>query len=141
MPKTKNTVITSLANSKKSIKMVLDEKRTLKSLISMEFFLFFLRKFSLIHALLEPPCLFISEKICHQYWFLWHKHYKNPNLHTITSTSVVIWLWTYILPTCYQNSMLIKDFRVPSLSENISFFISWNKLSDLTGNGRILDDM
>ena len=31
---------------------------TLKSLISMEFFLFFLRKNSQLHALLEPPRLF-----------------------------------------------------------------------------------
>ena len=36
--------------------------RTLKSLISMEFFLFFLRKFYQLHALLEPSRLLISEK-------------------------------------------------------------------------------
>ena len=35
---------------------------TLNSLISMEFFLFFLRTFSQLHALLEPPRLLISEK-------------------------------------------------------------------------------
>ena len=34
---------------------------TLKSLISMEFFSFFLRKFSQLHALLELPRLSISE--------------------------------------------------------------------------------
>ena len=35
---------------------------TLKSLISMEFFLFFFRKFCQLHALLEPPRLLITEK-------------------------------------------------------------------------------
>ena len=45
---------------------------TLKSLISMEFFLFFLRKFSQLHALLETPCLLISE---------------NPATNTVLETS------------------------------------------------------
>ena len=35
---------------------------TLNSLISMEFFLFFLREFSQLHALLEPPRLLIFEE-------------------------------------------------------------------------------
>ena len=39
--------------------------RTLKSLISMEFFLFFLRKISQLHALLEPPRLFIFGEKSH----------------------------------------------------------------------------
>ena len=38
---------------------------TLKSLISMEFFLFFLRKISQLHALLEPPRLFIFGEKSH----------------------------------------------------------------------------
>ena len=38
---------------------------TLKSLISMEFFLFFLRKNSQLHALLEPPRLFIFGEKSH----------------------------------------------------------------------------
>ena len=38
---------------------------TLKSLIGMEFFLFFLRKFSQLHALLEPPRLLIFEEFSH----------------------------------------------------------------------------
>ena len=40
-------------------------KGTLKSLISMEFFLFFLRKISQLHALLEPPRLFIFGEKSH----------------------------------------------------------------------------
>ena len=36
--------------------------RTLKSLMSMEFFLFFLRKNSQLHVLLESTRLLISEK-------------------------------------------------------------------------------
>ena len=39
--------------------------RTLKSLISMEFFLFFLRKNSQLHALLEPPRLLIFGEKSH----------------------------------------------------------------------------
>ena len=42
--------------------MKTDKNMYLKSLISMEFFLFFLRKFSQLHALLEPLRLLISEK-------------------------------------------------------------------------------
>ena len=38
---------------------------TLKSLISMEFFLFFLGKISQLHALLEPPRLFIFGEKSH----------------------------------------------------------------------------
>ena len=38
---------------------------TLNSLISMEFFLFFLRNFSQLHALLEPPRLLIFEEFSH----------------------------------------------------------------------------
>ena len=38
---------------------------TLKSLISMEFFLFFLRKISQLHALLETPRLFIFGEKSH----------------------------------------------------------------------------
>ena len=38
---------------------------TLKSVISMEFFLFFLRKISQLHALSEPPRLFIFGEKSH----------------------------------------------------------------------------
>ena len=38
---------------------------TLKSLVSMEFFLFFLRKISQLNALLEPPRLFIFGEKSH----------------------------------------------------------------------------
>ena len=44
----------------------------------MEFFFFFLSKFSQVNALLEPPRLLISEKsTSHKYCFLCNK--KNPN--------------------------------------------------------------
>ena len=44
----------------------------------MEFFLFFLRKFSQLHALLEPPRLLISEKPASNTVFLCNKYIKNP---------------------------------------------------------------
>ena len=53
---------------------------TLKSLISMEFFLFFLRKISQLHALFETPL--------HVYSFL----VKNP-IYTIIRTSTFIYFW------------------------------------------------
>ena len=47
------------------ILLKMKEKNTLKSLISMEFFLFFLRKNSQLHALLESPRLFIFGEKSH----------------------------------------------------------------------------
>ena len=58
---------------------------TLKSLISMEFFLFFLRKFSQLHALLEPPSLLIFEKPASNSVFLCNKYKKIPKCLIRTS--------------------------------------------------------
>ena len=44
---------------------------TLKSLISIEFFLFFLRQFSQLHALLEPPRLLIFEEFSHLHDYIY----------------------------------------------------------------------
>ena len=48
----------------------------------MEFFLFFLRKFSQLHALLETPRLLIYEKPA-TYTFLCNKYLKKSQLHSL----------------------------------------------------------
>ena len=60
------------------------EALRLKSLISMDFFLFFLRKKSQpLHALLEPPRLLISEKPARTTVLCVTKYFKNPQLHVL----------------------------------------------------------
>jgi hypothetical protein len=49
----------------------------------MEFFLFFLRKFSQLHALLEPPRLLISEKPARNTVFSCNKYQKKSQLHAL----------------------------------------------------------
>jgi hypothetical protein len=64
------------------MQLYINENSTLKSLISMEFFLFFLRKFSQLHALLEPPGLLIFEKPATDI-FLCYKYQKKSQLHAL----------------------------------------------------------
>ena len=59
----------------------------------MEFFLFFLRKFPQLHALLEPPHLLISEKSTPNIVFLCNKYEKE----------------TPLLPYLYLHFYLIMD--------------------------------
>ena len=52
----------------------LHNEGTLNSLISMEFFLFFLRKFSQLHVLLKPSTFISFWETCHKYLFLCDKY-------------------------------------------------------------------
>ena len=61
----KNLGKMEIAPSERILHCCVSISTTLKSLISMEFFLFFLRKISQLHALLEPPRLFIFGEKSH----------------------------------------------------------------------------
>ena len=74
---------------------------TLKSLICMEFFLFFSRKLSQLHALLEPPHLFISEKPGRNSVFYAMIIKKIPTTCLLIRTSTFIWFWYIFLSTHY----------------------------------------
>jgi hypothetical protein len=69
---------------------------TLKSLISMWFLLFFLRNFSQLHALLEPPRLFISDKSATNTVF-YVKGIKNPKSTHLRVYLILVFSPTYTL--------------------------------------------
>ena len=95
---------------------LMDSLYTLKSLTSMEFLLFFLRKFSQLHALLEPPRLLISEKSTPSTVFhvINMKKFPPPrpylNLH-VYSISDISSTYTFLKLHAYQRLQSIKKTK------------------------------
>ena len=78
-------------------------RNTVKSLISIEFFLFFLWKISQLSTCLIRTSTFITFwETCNKYCFLFLcSKYKKISTKCFIRTSTFIWFWKFFLPTRY----------------------------------------
>ena len=89
----------------------------------MEFFLFFLRTFSQLHALLESPRLLISEKPATNTVFLCNKYEKKSQLHALLEPSRLF---------DFGKFSYLHIIRTPRLLETSEYMEKWDEIVFIT---------